>query len=182
MTGQWIFICGPSGAGKDSVMAWAQQEVIACKDIIFSRRMVTRPAHAASDHDPVTEAEFSHLRTTGGLAWHWQAHGFCYGIAAHYAEAVKVGRVVVVNGSRAHVSALQRSASLQVVEITAGAAQLATRLSQRGREDANAVTQRLARNASLDAVHADIEIANEGTLAAAGRQLADYLLTAAKRR
>lgn len=159
-------------------MAWAQQDVSACSDIVFARRMVTRPVHAGSDHDPVTEVEFMRLLQSGGLSWHWQAHGFHYGIAAHYAEALKAGRVVVVNGSRAHVSTLERSPSLKVVEITATTARLAARLSQRGREDADAVAQRLARNASIEAVHADIKIVNDAALEMAGRQLADYLLNA----
>ncbi len=179
MTGKWIFICGPSGAGKDSVMAWAEQAVSACANIVFSRRIVTRPVHPGSDHDPVTEAEFDRLQSSGKLSWHWQAHGFHYGISSNYAAAVNAGRVVVLNGSRAHVSGIKRAANLHVVEITATAAQLAVRLSQRGREDAGAVAHRLARNAGIDAVHADMRILNEGALAAAGKQLADYLLKAA---
>lgn len=159
-------------------MAWAQRDVGACKDIVFSRRIITRPVHAGSDHEPVTEAGFADLMQSGGLCWHWRAHGFHYGIAAHYAQALGAGRIVVINGSRAHAGGLQRSESLQVVEISAGAAQLAARLSQRGREDAEAVAQRLARNAGLVTLHADMKISNEGTLETAGRQLADYLLQA----
>ncbi len=67
MTGKWIFICGPSGAGKDSVMAWAEQHVSTSESIVFSRRVVTRPAHPGSDHDEVNEAEFTRLQACGGL-------------------------------------------------------------------------------------------------------------------
>lgn len=162
-------------------MAWAEQHVSTSENIVFSRRVVTRPAHAGSDHDPVTDTEFARLQASGGLSWHWQAHGFHYGIAAHYAAAVEAGRIVVVNGSRVHVSGMDRPANLHVVEITATAIQLAARLSKRGREDAEAVAHRLARNAANDAVHADMQIVNEGALAAAGSQLADYLLKAASR-
>ena len=76
MSGTWIFVCGPSGAGKDSVIASARQTLGARADIVFARRMITRGTKAGSDHEAVDEAEFSFLRECRGLAWHWEAHGF----------------------------------------------------------------------------------------------------------
>ena len=178
MNGKWIFICGPSGVGKDSVIARVQQTLLTQTKIVFARRIVTRETQAGSDHDPMTESDFLLLRTNGGLAWHWQAHGFSYGIAQHYAAKVEVGHRVVVNGSRAHVSALHRSLileGLEVVEITADPAQLATRLLLRGRDTATAVTERLTRNRRFTPVNADCVIANDGALSVAGQRLADYL-------
>ncbi len=142
---------------------------------------MTRPVHPGSDHDPVTETEFARLQASGELRWYWQAHGFHYGIPAHYAQAVEAGQIVVVNASRAHVSSMDRPANLHVVEITATAMELAARLAKRGRDGADALAQRLARNAAIDAVSADLHIVNEGELAAAGSQLATYLLRATTR-
>lgn len=175
MTGTWIFVCGPSGAGKDSVIARAQQMLGERKDIVFARRMVTRPAHAGSDHDPTTESQFHALLQAGGLRWHWQAHGFYYAIAAHYAAHVQAGQRVVVNGSRAHVQALTPSAEVRVVQITASPDQLAARLAGRGRDTASAVADRLTRGARFGGLAADCVIANDAELAVAGQRLADYL-------
>ena len=62
------------------------------------------------------------------------------------------------------------------VHIVADAAQLATRLEQRGRDAPHEVNRRLARNALFSDLRAHHTIVNQGELAAAGRQLVDYLV------
>ena len=179
MSGLWVFVCGPSGAGKDSVMNWAASHLAGCQTIAFARRMVTRPTHAGSDHDEVTPEQFARLHEGGGLAWQWKAHGFCYGIDARYAAKVAAGQVVVVNGSREHAGALGVAEHVRVVHIVADATHLATRLEQRGRDAPHEVTQRLARNAHFPELRVDHTIFNQSALADAGRQLANYLLACA---
>lgn len=176
MSGLWVFVCGPSGAGKDSVMNWAATHLAGRQDIVFARRMVTRPTHAGSDHDEVSAEQFARLKGAGGLAWCWEAHGFCYGIDASYAAPVAAGQVVVVNGSREHAGALAAAEHLRVVQVVAHAEHLANRLASRGRDAPHEVSQRLARNARFSDLRADHIIFNQGALADAGRQLADYLL------
>jgi phosphonate metabolism protein PhnN/1,5-bisphosphokinase (PRPP-forming) len=180
MSGAWVFICGPSGVGKDSVIASAQQALQAHTNIIFSRRMVTRPAQAGSDHDPIRKTDFLGLVQAGKLSWHWSAHGFYYGIAGHYATDVQAGRLVVVNGSRAHVSQLVPSVAVRVVQMTADPAQLAARLALRGRDTAGAVAERLARNTLFTGVRAEYVIVNDSAVAVAGQQLADFLTGAGR--
>lgn len=175
MSGAWVFVCGASGAGKDSVMAWAQQRLTERPDIVFSRRVVTREAQPGADDTPVTLAQFDALRLTGGLSWHWQAHGLSYGIGAHYASVVQEGRTVVVNGSREHVQGLAPGADIRVVQILAEPQQLANRLAQRGRDDPQAVHSRLSRNARFDSLQTHHTIYNQGALADAGQQLLAYL-------
>lgn len=179
MNGLWVFVCGPSGAGKDSVTNWAAAHLAGCQNIVFARRMVTRPSHSGSDHDVVTAEQFARLNDGGGLAWCWQAHGFAYGIDARYAEHVAAGRVVVVNGSREHACALEVAAHLRVVQIVANAGHLASRLEQRGRDAPHEVSQRLARNARFSNLRVDHTILNQSALADAGCQLVDYLLAGA---
>lgn len=176
MSGRWVFVCGPSGAGKDSVMGWAARHLSARPDIVFARRVVTRAAEPGSDHDAVTPQHFASLIGSGGLAWSWEAHGFHYGIGAHYGTEVAAGKLVVVNGSRAHAGALEAAQHVRVVHIVADARQLATRLEQRGRDAPHEVSRRLARNALFSGWRADHTILNHGELAQAGRQLADYLV------
>jgi ribose 1,5-bisphosphokinase len=175
MSGLWVFVCGASGAGKDSVMAWAQKHLAGTSGIVFSRRMVTRPAHAGSDHDEVSAEQFTALAAPGGLAWHWQAHGFGYGISARYADDVAQGRVVVVNGSREHVMAQVLSPVMRVVQIVANPLDIANRLAQRARDTPQAVAQRLERNTQFADLQADCIICNDATVAEAGLQLANYL-------
>lgn len=156
-------------------MAWAQQRLAKRLDIVFSRRVVTREAQLGADDTAVTPDQFDALRLTGGLSWHWQAHGLCYGISAHYASAVQAGRVVVVNGSREHVQGLATGGDIQVVQILAEPQQLADRLAQRGRDDPQAVHTRLTRNARFDGLRTHYTVYNHGALADAGQQLMTYL-------
>lgn len=177
--GLWVLVCGASGAGKDSVINWAAEHLEQRDDIIFARRMVTRAPHPGSDHDAVTQSHFGALTASQALAWCWEAHGFQYGIAAHYADDVAAGRTVVVNGSRAHAAGLAPSAQVRVVQIVADATLLASRMAQRGRDAPEDVARRLARNARLPDLQADCTILNHGELSHAGRQLADYLVKCA---
>jgi ribose 1,5-bisphosphokinase len=177
MSGAWVFVCGPSGAGKDSVIAWAKKTLLAHPNIVFARRSVTRAMQAGSDHDPLTESDFHAMVHTDSLCWHWQAHGFFYGIAQHYAAEVKAGRIVVVNGSRDHVNTLSPSTDVRVVQVSADPEQLAARLVKRGRDAASAVAERLARNTRFVGMKADFMIVNDAEVDVAGQQLADYLST-----
>jgi phosphonate metabolism protein PhnN/1,5-bisphosphokinase (PRPP-forming) len=179
MSGLWVFVCGPSGAGKDSVMRWAQEHLQGNKGVVFSRRMITREKHLGSDHDPVSHEQFEHLAATGGLAWQWTAHGFGYGIHADYANDVAAGRVVVVNGSREHVHKLDLTPQMRVVHIQADPLILAERLAQRSRETPQEMAHRLARNATIPTLKAHHTIMNHSELADAGRKLVDYLVLGA---
>jgi ribose 1,5-bisphosphokinase len=172
----WVFVCGPSGAGKDSVMACARNLLAGHERIVFARRIVTRPVQIGSDHDPHTDAQFEQALREQAVCWHWQAHGFFYGIDTRYTQAVRDGQVVVVNASRAHVKGLAPSAGFSVVEISVDPTQLALRLNHRGRDSESSQALRLARNASFSSIRADCVVDNSQALTDAGRALADYLL------
>lgn len=174
--GIWVLVCGPSGAGKDSVLGWAQAALAGHGRICFARRIVTRAAGPGSDHDEASPAAMQALRAGGGLAWHWQAHGHHYGVRAAYALQVAAGQVVVVNGSREHALPLAGRADVRCVLVTAPAPLLQQRLQARGREDGAAVASRMARNGHLAPPPADRVIVNDASVAAAGAALRDYLL------
>ena len=177
MTGLWVIVCGASGAGKDSVMDWAAQRLSGQANLVFSRRLVTRSAQPGSDHEEVNAAEFEALHDSGGLAWHWQAHGHQYGIPSRYASDVARGCVVVVNGSREHVIAIRPSSDVQVVQIVANSQNLFARLEKRGRDTPEAITLRMARNTQFASLPANCTIVNHSTLAEAGQELVNYLTT-----
>ena len=90
MKGLWAMVCGPSGAGKDSVIAWAQDALREHPRICFAQRLVTRAPQSAG-HEAVSVAGIEALRRRGALAWHWQAHGLHYGVRAEYAQRVADG-------------------------------------------------------------------------------------------
>lgn len=175
MKGCWVFVCGASGAGKDSVMRWAEVYLADKQDIVFSRRMVTRPSTPGSDHHEVTVDEFENHSARGGLAWQWNAHGFNYGIDAKYAAQVAAGQIVVVNGSREHVNQLEHNEQIKVVQIEVSPVALKVRLINRARESIEKISERLARNEHFTALSVHHRIVNDGELAAAGKAFADYL-------
>jgi phosphonate metabolism protein PhnN/1,5-bisphosphokinase (PRPP-forming) len=156
-----LVVVGPSGAGKDSVLrAW--RERLGDAPVHFARRTITRAPEASERHESVDEAEFGRLRAAGELATWWHAHGLLYGVRHSELDALAQGRWVVLNGSRAHLDTIRGQApQLRSVEITASAATLAARLSQRGREDARAVQQRLSRAPTAEV---SLRLVNDGPL------------------
>lgn len=146
-----VVVVGPSGAGKDSLLrAWCA----APGAPRIAQRVITRAPDGNEAHEAVTPGDFAGLRGRGLLATWWQAHGLDYGVRWSELEPLARGRWVVLNGSRAHLAALRAQApGVRVVEISASPELLAQRLAARGREDASAREQRLARRveAPLDA-------------------------------
>ncbi len=176
--GRLVYVVGPSGAGKDSVINWAKERLAADTQIVFTQRTITRPARMDSEsHHAVTGAQFESLRQSGEFAMCWRAHGHSYGIGKQIHHALQRGLTVVVSGSRDHLpQALRAFPSLQVVHINASPAILRQRLLLRGREAAEDVKQRLEREALKvpDGVRI-AEIRNDGNLAVAGASFLEYL-------
>jgi ribose 1,5-bisphosphokinase len=173
-----ILVVGPSGAGKDTVLGIARQALAGDKRFRFVRRVITRPADAGGeDHESVTESAFA-LRT---FALHWQAHGLYYGIPADIADDIARGVVVVANVSRGIIARAAAKFPVQVIEITAPPDILAQRLAARGRETADDVRQRLARDVPIpDNVDTDT-IVNDRTPAEAADHFTKVLSRAAER-
>jgi len=176
MSGCWVLVCGPSGAGKDAVLDWARQALREHPGICFAQRVVTRPSREGAEHEEVAPAAMEELRRAGALAWDWEAHGYRYGVRAEYEARMLAGEVVVVNGSREHARSLARRPDLRCVLVTAPPSLLQARLHQRGREDPRSIALRMARNTGLASPFADCVIHNGGALAQAGGQLRDYLV------
>ena len=89
--GRLIYVVGPSGVGKDSVIAAASKIANKNNRLYFSRRYVTRIAVSDNGDLPVSAFAFAHYRQNGFFALDWDAHGFSYGIAA----TIKIGRAHV---------------------------------------------------------------------------------------
>ncbi|MBI1416457.1 MAG: phosphonate metabolism protein/1,5-bisphosphokinase (PRPP-forming) PhnN [Limimaricola sp.] len=143
-TGRLIAVVGPSGVGKDSVMAGL---AAARPGLRVVRRAITRPAEAGGeDHEPVTLDEFARARDAGAYALSWGAHDLFYGIPADVDADLAAGHDVLANLSRGALSAAAaRFAGLFVLGLTARPETLAARLAARGREDAGQIARRLDR-------------------------------------
>ncbi|MGF6859975.1 ribose 1,5-bisphosphokinase [Rhodobacteraceae bacterium MBR-64] len=167
MTGRLFLVVGPSGAGKDTVIAGTMDRLSPEDDVILARRIITRPLHAdgAEQHVPVTPAAFARLRAAGAFALDWDSHGLSYGIGAELRHWLAAGMTVIANGSRAALPAARVAfgSALIATEITARPETLAARLAARGRESAPDIAARLSRTDGLPPVPVDLTIANDGT-------------------
>ncbi len=178
MSQRLIYVVGPSGAGKDSLLSWLRQHTPAAAAVHWTRRTIDRPNSErpdAEDHTSVEAGGFDQLLAEGQFAMHWQANAHRYGIRTSELEALKDPNMcVLVNGSRAHlpVAALAYP-NLTVLHITAEAQVLRQRLMARGRESEAAVEARMGRPSALELPLGCrlIEIHNNTSLDAAGAQL-----------
>ena len=178
--GRLVLIVGPSGAGKDSVIAAVRTELERRGDtsFVFPTRIVTRTAHAAEANAAISADEYEAARAVGAFALSWLAHGLAYAIPAAIDDDIRAGRSVVVNVSRAVVTkARERYLDVRVMLIDAPVAIRADRLATRGRETRAEIEGRLLRAVSAFAPgDADIIIDNAGRLEdAVARALIDLI-------
>lgn len=146
MPGRLVYLMGPSGSGKDTVLRGLAQLLGA--RAYLAPRVITRPATDTEPGAiPVSEHDFVRLERHGDLAMAWRANGLCYGIPADIDARLATGTDVLVNGSRAYLAqARRRYRDLVPVMLTVEAGILRQRLIARGREDERQIDSRLARN------------------------------------
>jgi phosphonate metabolism protein PhnN/1,5-bisphosphokinase (PRPP-forming) len=156
-------IVGPSGAGKDTLIAAARSTLDA--RFVFPRRVITRAAQPDDeDHETVDPSTFEARERSGAFGLSWRAHGLSYGVP-NFADALERGSHVVVNVSRTAVAdARDRFANVRVILVTASREALRARLKARGREAEHAIDARLERTAD---VVPDAVIVNDGAPGAA---------------
>ncbi|MDR2892653.1 MAG: phosphonate metabolism protein/1,5-bisphosphokinase (PRPP-forming) PhnN [Deltaproteobacteria bacterium] len=176
MLGTLIYVMGPSGSGKDSLISYARKQISAScaqtlnaapkaaantaatavinaqpglRPVLFVRRYITRPAKAGDEHHtPLTREEFQQRREQGDFALFWKSHGFCYGVSKDIDLRLAEGAVVVVNGSREYLpAALKKYPNLLPLLISVRPEVLRARLEKRGREQAADIEKRLAQAA-----------------------------------
>jgi ribose 1,5-bisphosphokinase len=162
--GVLVVVVGPSGAGKDTLIGLARTLCAGDPRIEFPRRIVTRLASAAEDHDTVTSVEFDAAIEQGVFAFWWEAHGLKYALPVAIDAELRAGKTVICNVSRAVVRQLRaRYANLTVALVTAPKEILLARLAARGRESGGDVAGRVDRAAAaVDDLKPDIVIENIG--------------------
>jgi ribose 1,5-bisphosphokinase len=164
MPGTLVLVVGPSGAGKDTLLAVAKAALAADARFVFPKRVVTRIADtAAEDHDSVTPEQFAAAKAHGAYALSWDAHGLSYGLPASLETDLATGRVVVFNASRAAVAAATAKYPVRVIVVDASPEVRALRLAGRGRETSAEIALRLSREVEASLPDA-IRIDNSGAL------------------
>ena len=134
-TGTVVAVVGPSGAGKDTLLALAAAALAGEPGFHFPRRLVTRPPNPAEDHDCLSAEGFEAGVATEAYALHWRAHGLGYAVPRAAADALASGQVVVCNLSRRAVADARAAfGRVRTVLVTAPDAVLAARIAARGRE------------------------------------------------
>jgi len=166
------YVMGPSGVGKDSVLAWVREHGVPL-GVLCAHRYITRPAHAGGEnHVALSMAEFHAREQRGLFALTWEAHGLHYGIGSEVGHWLAHGADVLVNGSRGALAlACERFPALRPVLITASPETIAHRLAARGRESEAGIAARIARLDAYPAPPDSIVIHNDGCLAEAGSSL-----------
>ncbi|MEE4234131.1 phosphonate metabolism protein/1,5-bisphosphokinase (PRPP-forming) PhnN [Pseudomonas viridiflava] len=147
MAGRLIYLIGPSGSGKDSLMD-AARDTLAERNCRVVRRVITRSAEAVGEAAQAVDVEqFEHMREHGAFALNWQANGLHYGIPIVIDQWLLEGHDVLINGSRAHLERSQRRyPNLLAVLLTVDQDVLRQRLLARGRESLPEIEARLDRN------------------------------------
>lgn len=178
MPGQLFYVVGPSGAGKDSLMAYAREQIGGRAPVFFVHRYITRPADAGGEnHVAVSRAEFAQMKAHGLFALDWESHGLCYGVGREIDHWLARGARVVLNGSRAYLSeASRRYPDLCVVLVEVSAEALRRRLETRGRESAGEIERRIARAGEFNLEHPNlVRVPNNRELSEAGDRLTTLL-------
>ena len=191
MTGILLYVMGPSGSGKDSLIARARRNLSEAyagtwdagadarrglRPVFFARRQITRPADAGGErHRPLTREDFQLRKSKNEFALSWESHGLCYGIGGEMDSRLAGGALVVVNGSREYLpEALKKYPGLVPVLISVRPETLRARLEKRGRERAEDLEERLAGAVmKLPDVPGLIVLDNSGDLDEAGRLFTD---------
>ncbi len=175
MAGSLIYVMGPSGAGKDSLLEIAKKRFAGNQGFAFAKRYVTREAASGGeDFTAISQEDFDRLEADDFFLFSWRGHGLSYGCDRTVERRLAEGKLVVLNGSRAYLKeALTIMPGLKPLLITARNEILAARLKKRGRETAGEQAERLRQP---DYVLGNVKsIDNSGPLEAAAEQFLAFL-------
>lgn len=170
-----FYLIGPSGSGKDALLAYTREHLAGSTPVLFSHRYITRPSQAGGEnHIALTQAEFDQRQQLGLFALSWQSHQYSYGIGVEIDAWIQMGAHVVVNGSREYLpQASHRYPQMHVILLDVSEAVIRQRLVERGRETAQEIEARIAHNQQLPPMeHPHLHVLNnDSSLAETGARL-----------
>src|SRR5215469_16830602 len=93
--GLLVLVVGPSGVGKDALIAGARAALTGDPSVVFPRREITRPQETGGEgHLELSQAEFDRRETAGAYVLSWRAYGLGYGVPAEIAADLATGKTV----------------------------------------------------------------------------------------
>jgi ribose 1,5-bisphosphokinase len=118
-----------------------------CTEFSLVRRVITRDAAlGGEDFDAVSREEFLRRRDAGEFCVSWEAHGLHYGIPDQVRIRISKGEQMLVNLSRNVLGLVAESfPGFEVLNVTASAETLESRLAGRARETREEIARRLSR-------------------------------------
>lgn len=174
-----LYVIGPSGSGKGSLMTYAREQIAGQFPILFAHRYITRPMDAGGEnHVELSVAEFLKRQSMGLFALDWQSHQNYYGIGIEILSWMEAGANVVVNGSREYLPvASRRFPQMRVILVEVSPAVLRRRLTDRGRKIPEEINARIERNQQLQLLsHPNMTMLNnDAPLAESGGRFIDLL-------
>jgi len=171
--GRLVLVVGPSGAGKDTLIARVRAACCDDRTVVFPRRIVTRPPSSFEHNDFMAPPAFEQAAERGAFAFWWSAHDHQYGIPLSVDFDIEAGRTVVCNVSRTIVAAARRRyANVVTVLVTAPREELQRRLVARERASDGRIIDRLNRG-EISNMRPDVIIDNVGEPETGARKLLD---------
>ena len=181
MNSRLIYVVGPSGAGKDTLLSWLKSRVRTSSLLHWARRTIDRPPSTdsnAEQHESIDSIGFENLLKEGAFAMHWEANSHRYGIRFQEIAPLYQFKWVIVNGSRGYLSkAASEYPGMTILHITADQELLRKRLIDRGRESNQLIEERMRREVPIITPPQSslIEIINNGSLESVGSLLLQRL-------
>jgi len=181
--GRLFYVVGASGAGKDSLLNYARQQLKNVPTIAFAHRYITRPASTdGENHVALSDEEFMVRVRNGMIVMHWQSHGNHYGIGSEINSWLAGGIDVVVNGSREYLpTATKLFPEIRPVLIAVSEKVLLRRLLGRNREGPKEIAARLNRSKMVSVAdecsHIHI-INNDNKIENAGQEFIEFITMA----
>lgn len=176
-SGCLVYLIGPSGSGKDSILQ-AAAEPLAAMGARIATRLITRPSGSIGEERAIglDRQEFRIRCERGEFALHWHANQLDYAIPREIDAWLAAGRTVLVNGSRGHLNeARRRYPALLPILVHVDESILRARLLRRGRETPSQIEARLQRSRQMElelAEQPDLHLLdNSGPLDRAVQQL-----------
>lgn len=174
--GKLIYLVGPSGSGKDSLLEGIKKNKQ--ENLYVARRFITRPTDDKNEtHIAITQEKFNAYVNQNFFSMYWLANGLSYGISQSIHFVREEGCNVIVNGSREYVAKLlTKYPEAIVVNIKVSLETLKQRLTERQRETSEQISHRLQR-AALDynLPNNSYHIDNNGSLQQAVNQLQEII-------
>lgn len=142
------YIMGPSGAGKDSVLAAVCDHFT--DKVSRPSRYISRAlaANDAEQHNVISSPVFNEFVDKACFSLFWEANGFHYGYDKQWLFDLQKGKIVLLNGSRSYWPEAKKryGDKLYPIYLDLSVESQEARLKGRGRESYAEISERIARN------------------------------------